>query len=207
MRLRVLTGLLGLGIGLGGLIGNIYYDHSAPAIAYDPLASECVRLLGALQRQGESTLAIDARLARLGLSDRAVLAYQASGRDGVGAVDLAVGDGTLSPPGSLVPEAEPAVLASQRMAASGRGSGPATVGEEFTFPSAGRVAPTKGDAALRALPSLTAPVLRVVPRGSALVLLGIERGQAVEGSEDRWYRARDGDSTGFVYFNLVERVW
>ncbi|MHB1007022.1 MAG: SH3 domain-containing protein [Chloroflexota bacterium] len=212
--MRILFGLLGLGIGLGVLFGlNGPPPSSAQA---DPLVDEYVRLVGLLYAKGESLSTVEAWLDRVNSGDNAQLVRLVAARSTDTGSTLAAHDDLSGVLLALAPSPEPMASASTRLIASGKGAGPtptplpeavvlsATAPTISEFPKNGRVSPTKGDAALRSEPSLRAPALRLVKRGTDLVLLGVERGQVVEGAEERWYRVRQGDATGYVYFTLVE---
>jgi len=227
MRLGLIAGLLGLGIGLGTLFG-LSARSSAYVAVDDPFVEEYVRLVSVLYAKGESLALAEARLDRLGYADstevvRAVVARrQASGETTTSAQS---GDlGSLL--AALAPNGSGTSVGNASLAASGRGEGPtpAAGGEtpvartvavptplpppsaSTEYPTTGRVSATQGDASLRTEPNLSAPIIRVIPRGSEILLLGIEQGQAIEGAEDRWYKVRHGDVTGYVYFTLVEKV-
>jgi hypothetical protein len=210
MRLWLLGGLLGLSLSLGALFG-LATSNDVAAIPSDPLVEEYVRLVGALYAKGESLSLAEARLHGITPSgDYSFVARAATG-NGVAAgsesQDLAA---VLT---ALAPKPQPTATLPPRLAASGRGSDPTPTRADATaaatevavdFPLSGRVSATKGDASLRTKPALNGAVLRIIPRGSEIVLLGVEQGQAVEGAEDRWYRVKHAEATGYIYFTLVE---
>lgn len=217
MRLRVLAGLLGLGIALGGLLG-LYFQDRDSTLPNDPLVDEYVRLVGVLYARGESLSVVEARLARLGYGDPAKLVRDVATRS-AGSSDasanIAAGD-LASVLVALAPSSDESPLSTPRVLASGRGAGPTPspraeqVLEVPTpvpeFPRPGRLATGKNEATLRTRASVDSPAIRIVRRDAEFTVLGVERGQAVEGAEDRWYRVRVGEYTGYIYYTLIERA-
>lgn len=217
MRLKVLVGLLALGVALGGLLG-LYLPDRLSSPPNDPLVDEYVRLVGALYARGESLPVVEARLARLGHGDPAKLVREVAGRSAgsaetsasIPASDLA---GLLL---ALAPSPEPSPPDTPRAVASGRGADPTPspyadlIGSAPTplpeFPRAGRLVIGRNEATLRTKASVDSPAIRIVRRDTEFSVLGMEVGQAVEGAEARWYRVRVGDTNGYIYFNLVEHA-
>ena len=217
MRLRVVVGLLALGVALGALLG-LYLPDRLSSPPNDPLVDEYVRLVGALYARGESLPVVEARLARIGHGDPAKLVREVAGR-GAGTVEtragIAAGDlaGLLL---ALAPSPETLPPGTPRVLASGRGAGntPTPFADLLVgaptplpeFPRAGRLASGRNEATLRSKASVDSSAIRIVRRDTEFSVLGIEVGQAVEGAEARWYRVRVGEANGYIYYTLVERV-
>lgn len=203
-----LAGLFFLSLAVGALIGlaNLGISVESPLV---PLEASYVKLVGELYAKGENIAVSQVRLEGICRDgDYTLVSRVAGGSAAAGAGDLSAMLVTLAP--GPMPTATVPVL----LAAGGRGSDPtpparvdgggAKTTSTGEFPLGGRVSATKGDASLRTKPALNGAVLRIIPRGSELVLLGVEQGQAVEGAEDRWYRVRQAEATGYIYFTLIE---
>lgn len=204
MRFRLLAGLLGAGLAIGALFGLSNPPTPTP-VPSDSLVTECVRLVSLLYARGESLEVAKARLSALSPADGLSLVAQVAAHGGVGADSPPTDLPTVLL--SLAPRAEPTSPAgAPRLVASGRGAGSAAQTPLPEFPIQGRISQVKGDASLRTAPTLSGAVLKIIPRGSEVTLLGVEQGQAVEGAEDRWYRVRQAESTGYIYFTLIEPV-
>ncbi|MCL4464786.1 MAG: hypothetical protein M1401_01920 [Chloroflexi bacterium] len=210
MRNRIVSGLLGLGVGLGGLLGLFLSDRMTSP-PNDPLIDEYVRIVGALYARGESLSQAQARLGRLGYGEPARLVENVAAHGGQPGEtpkgDLATILVALAPPSSSPAESTP------RVVASGRGAGPTTTviaGAAAAprptpeFPRPGRLAAGRTEATLRTKATTDSPALRIVRQDTAFVVLALEHGQPVEGAEDRWYKVSVGDTVGYIYLVLVE---
>ena len=216
--MRFLAGLLGLGISVGSLLGSyigIRFDARLPD---DPLIDEYVHVVSVLYAKGESLALAKERLARLGVEDHQALLREIARRQSPADEALAAAGDTEGVLRAVAARAAPPSPGLARsVIASGRGgiarptpaTGPAgaTIAVlASNYPASGVVPLTKADAVLRAEPSLSARSIEIVPKGSEILLLAVERGEAVDGGEDRWYKAKYGEATGYVYFNLVEQL-
>ncbi|MHB1414603.1 MAG: SH3 domain-containing protein [Chloroflexota bacterium] len=213
MRLRVYAGLLGLGLSLGALL-CIHIQNSSYTETRPPVVEEYVRLVSLLYAKGESLETVQARLDLLGYPNSAAVVQEVvhlSADSPEEAARASVGDlSTMLI--ALAPEATPATTSPQRLIASGRGASetpvvaaqrpPEVLSAAAEFPATGIV--FKGDSHLRTMPSLDSTIAAVVPQGSEVELLAVEHGQPIEGAEDRWYRVKHGDATGYLYYSLVE---
>jgi hypothetical protein len=56
---------------------------------------------------------------------------------------------------------------------------------------------------LRAEASTTAAPLALIRSGTRVEILDVVQGQEVDKDEKRWYKVRSGQTTGFIYFNLL----
>ncbi|MHB1131893.1 MAG: SH3 domain-containing protein [Chloroflexota bacterium] len=214
MRLRIATGLLVLGLGLGGLLG-LYLPNQSASLSHDPLVDEYVRLVSVIYARGEDLATVEAYLARLGRGEPVLMVRDVARRNG--SPTAASGDlaGMLA---ALAPETETPPPSTPRLAAAGRGAGPTpsprpdpspttpTTTPTPEYPRTSRLAAGKTEAYLRTRPSVSAPAIRIVRGNTEFLVLGVEHAQAVEGAEDRWYQVSVGNETGYIYFTLVERA-
>lgn len=215
MWARIVTGLLSLGVALGALSG-LFFPSPTQLTLEPTLIDDYVRVVGELYAKGESLSTVESRLDAVAPHGAVRTLSEVAARNGI-QLHSDAADDVAAVLAAIAPNADTTAAGEPRLVASGRGSAPSTTeqSESVTvgnlsatdaFPQAGRVSSTKGDAALRTEPALSAAVVRVIPRGSEVVLLGIERGQAVEGADDRWYHVRHADASGYVYYTLLEPV-
>lgn len=56
---------------------------------------------------------------------------------------------------------------------------------------------------LRREPNVTSPTIVLLANGTRVDIQNVVEGQQVEGNEKRWYKVRNGDRIGYVYFPLL----